>query len=329
ILTANVTIPATAFTGDYTVYMNNPIDGHLELVNSFHVNGLKSPLLVSISPNKASAGHTLDVTITGSNTHFGQGSPTASVSFEGGISVNFQSILNDSSISANITIPHNIYPRGYSVSVFDSVDGNMSLLNSFYIDSAGYNSCYSHFTTNYDSINNKFTLVIDSITSAKAISFNWDFGDGNSSTDATPVHTFLADAIYNVCLKIITASGDTCSYCHPIGKDSLGNVYRQSGFSMSVVRYNGTTVGISENTSITSIDVYPNPANSFVTIVTNQKITDEKPIISLYNMKGELILQQNLVQNKTELDINGFANGIYLVHVTSNGKSDAIKFIKQ
>lgn len=45
------------------------------------------------------------------------------------------------------------------------------------------------------------------------ISYTWNFGDGNTSTDASPTHTFNTDGSYNISVIVVTASGcrDTAS----------------------------------------------------------------------------------------------------------------------
>lgn len=47
--------------------------------------------------------------------------------------------------------------------------------------------------------------------------YNWDFGDGHSSTDQNPVHTYAAPGTYNVCLTI-TAHNPNCTatFCHHV-----------------------------------------------------------------------------------------------------------------
>jgi hypothetical protein len=86
--------------------------------------------------------------------------------------------------------------------------------------------CFSHFTTSYDTTKNIFILVVDSATAGFAGSYVWNFGDGSASLDANPSHTYTNDTVYNVCLKIHTNTNVYCSYCHEIGKDHLGNIYR-------------------------------------------------------------------------------------------------------
>ena len=45
-----------------------------------------------------------------------------------------------------------------------------------------------------------------------AAQFEWDFGDGSTSTDVSPVHEYLTPGIYNVSLKATTGEGCEQSY---------------------------------------------------------------------------------------------------------------------
>ena len=45
-------------------------------------------------------------------------------------------------------------------------------------------------------------------TSTNATSYSWDFGDGNTSTTASPVHTYIAAGTYSVSLTATNADGD-------------------------------------------------------------------------------------------------------------------------
>lgn len=47
--------------------------------------------------------------------------------------------------------------------------------------------------------------------SQNAVSSAWDFGDGNVSTEESPVHTYDATGTYNVTLTVVSASGATAS----------------------------------------------------------------------------------------------------------------------
>lgn len=45
------------------------------------------------------------------------------------------------------------------------------------------------------------------VTDTTAIAWTWDFGDGNSSTEQNPVHSFNPDGIYDISLTVTTANG--------------------------------------------------------------------------------------------------------------------------
>jgi len=72
LLIAEFAFPIDAETGLHDLNVHNDIDGTLTLYNGFTITPL-NPVLTSITPNGAYQGQSLTVTITGQNTHFGQG----------------------------------------------------------------------------------------------------------------------------------------------------------------------------------------------------------------------------------------------------------------
>ena len=44
------------------------------------------------------------------------------------------------------------------------------------------------------------------------ITYSWDFGDGGTSTETNPVHTYAGDGSYNVTLTATNANGDNTIY---------------------------------------------------------------------------------------------------------------------
>lgn len=48
-------------------------------------------------------------------------------------------------------------------------------------------------------------------TTTDGVSYLWDFGDGGTSTAASPTHTYTADGIYNVTVKATNPNGDNTS----------------------------------------------------------------------------------------------------------------------
>src|SRR6218665_63047 len=117
--------------------------------------------------------------------------------------------------------------------------------------------CFSHYTTVYDTLLNTFNLNINPFTTTIATGYHWDFGDGSTSALANPTHMYAVDSLYNVCLKIYTAAGDSCEYCHMIGFDPSGNVIRTPGFTLHVI--SPATVSVEDFPNENTINISPNP----------------------------------------------------------------------
>jgi hypothetical protein len=133
-LTANVTIPAGTAKGFYWVSIFNAIDGFLNKNNAFYVDEVLLPSITGISPSSGTAGQTLNVTITGNNTHFLQASNTIHFYFSGAtVTPNSLIINSNTSITANLTIPSNTYSGYYSFTVQNSKDGFLQKNNAFYV----------------------------------------------------------------------------------------------------------------------------------------------------------------------------------------------------
>lgn len=328
-LTANIAIAPVCVTGDYSVYVKNATDGYLALINAFHVNGVAPPSIISVNPAEVRPGQKLDVTITGAKTHFKNTGTTVSFDFKqasGTAVVNSLTEVDDTMLIANITVPQNISPGNYLVSVYNSLDGPLLYYN-FKVGEG----CHVFYSTSYTPATNVFTLALDSLTS-NATSFHWDFGDGTTSNDKLPEHTFTQDKLYNVCLQIVNASGDTCSYCHVMGKDSLGNpVFKVKGFSTKVVPYVPVVTGITEE-PVTGevIRIYPNPANDILHIATYNLVRpDESPLLSIYSIEGKLMLQKVLSEQRSDINIQDFAKGMYILELRGEESTKRMKFMKQ
>jgi len=77
-------------------------------------------------------------------------------------------------------------------------------------DSAGV-SCYANFYTDFPNpvaLSVQFTDVSFS-GNVPVVAWSWTFGDGGTSTEQNPQHTYAADGIYEVTLSIVTA--DSCA----------------------------------------------------------------------------------------------------------------------
>ncbi len=55
----------------------------------------------------------------------------------------------------------------------------------------------------------------------------------------------------------------------------------------------------------------------------------KKIMISMYDLRGHLILQQEARKSKINIDISRFKNGIYIVKLNNNAGIFVSKFVKE
>lgn len=75
-----------------------------------------------------------------------------------------------------------------------------------------------------------------------------------------------------------------------------------------------------------NIDLYPNPANHFITLSGN---SIANATVRIFNNLGQLMLMQKNQNPILTLEVASFRTGIYFVEVTQNGFSRTLKFSKQ
>ena len=81
--------------------------------------------------------------------------------------------------------------------------------------------------------------------------------------------------------------------------------------------------------SYNNITIYPNPATNNLCINLQQLKNLQNTTVSVFDMQGKLLLQQIITQQQTELNINHFAKGIYVVKVQNEKEIIQSKFIKE
>ncbi len=128
-------------------------------------------------------------------------------------------------------------------------------------------------------------------TSQNAAFYFWNFGDGNTSTQQHPTHTYNTDGSYNVML----VANYNC--------DGTDTVYKTVNI----------TTGIRQLGTTGSIQLYPNPAKDVLYIQSEQtKIKS----LALYTAEGKLVLDINLgLSSVHTLSLREFAPGFYLLRI--------------
>lgn len=138
------------------------------------------------------------------------------------------------------------------------------------------------------------TFHFNALNPQNVVGYEWDFGDGSPHSNApVPSHTYLHDGNYVVTLV-------SSSPCGTVTDSTSAHI-------LGVGRIEPTTKQLS---------VYPNPANSQVTIETKGLKMDR---IQMYNVLGQKVYQRE-ANDKTKivLDVNNLASGVYTISIYTN-----------
>lgn len=188
-----------------------------------------------------------------------------------------------------------------------------------------------------DSVNSQPGTVIVWNTSVipgslNQVSYLWSFGDGATSTQALPTHTYANPGIYQLCLTI-TASGQgmTCTsmHCDTLEVDSNGNLIYKGFAGFQLVVLDPETIGTEENEM--NFVVYPNPATDILKLELQSNMNETT--IRVFNVLGMEVRSINageLMQGQIiELPIGDLAPGNYWLSIESNKGVRTERFLKQ
>ncbi len=128
--------------------------------------------------------------------------------------------------------------------------------------------------------------------SQNVVNYLWIFGDGFTSTQMNPVHTYAMSITWNLDVKLVVSNN--------CGTDTA-------------VRQVPTAVG-DLNSQDSRIRIYPNPARDQVFLSCEELKAEE---ISIISSVGATVLNQNLDRNKTthSIDISAIAPGYYMIRI--------------
>ncbi len=156
-------------------------------------------------------------------------------------------------------------------------------------------------TFGYDELTTTFT---DNST-GNPVSWLWNFGDGNTSTDQNPTHTYSSTGIFSVSLEISDGSQTVSllkeNYIVVETSSSISDINNNGGFL-----YQST----------------PNPASDFCKIeyriakadhVTLKIYDSAMQIVQIHSKEAS-----NKLLSSFDLNISDLADGIYFYHLSSN-----------
>ncbi|PBQ32312.1 hypothetical protein CNR22_11205 [Sphingobacteriaceae bacterium] len=175
----------------------------------------------------------------------------------------------------------------------------------------------SFLASTLDTINKPVKFV--NLSNPTPIHQLWTFGDGLTSTDLSPVHTYVLPQDFSVTLEVSNG------FCSDKITKQLSVLFKQSPIQIQrPVR----------KLELLSLMAFPNPSNSYLNI--SFELNDYANIeMKVYDLTGKLLLEnsaENSITNFSVINTCEFKNGLYFLHFQSHSlKGDinkTLKFIK-
>ncbi|WP_121666461.1 T9SS type A sorting domain-containing protein [Mesonia aquimarina] len=88
----------------------------------------------------------------------------------------------------------------------------------------------------------------------------------------------------------------------------------------------GGVLGVNDETSITSVKVYPNPSQGRFTIDTGMNSAEDVEL-KVVSLNGQVVFEEQMNQTKKEISLSGLANGMYILSLTSSQSTTTHKLI--
>jgi len=148
-------------------------------------------------------------------------------------------------------------------------------------------------------------VVFSDLSTGEIDTWEWSFGDGNTSLLQNPSNEYLEPGNYTVSLTVTGAGGSDTE---------------------TKVDYILIPVGIGDNVA-EAIVAYPNPVTDELNIVFPD---NGNRTIKLLNTEGRVMLVKVSKGKKEILDLQQFANGVYALVIETDGKATAVvKVVKK
>ena len=144
-----------------------------------------------------------------------------------------------------------------------------------------------------------------------ATSYIWDFGDGNGSTEFSPIHSYATTGVYEVTL----IATNECS----------------SDTTQLTVDFASSTLGVTEDAFF---NIFPNPVLDQVNVqFQSDGLKEDKISLRLYDMLGHVLKEIEIDLRdggfESYLDLGGMPPGLYFVELDTGVERLIQRIIKQ
>jgi PKD repeat protein len=157
-------------------------------------------------------------------------------------------------------------------------------------------------TASFDGTQDESTVNFMS-TSIGASTYSWDFGDGNTSTEENPIHTYGSNGTYEVILAV---------------SNQCGEVETTTTFIINVNAVTEADFG--------NMKVYPNPASDYITISLENTLGDDIKL-SIIDVQGKIVRSELINTENHTINTSDLVNGTYMLRLSSNEASFLKKIV--
>ena len=159
----------------------------------------------------------------------------------------------------------------------------------------------------YTNVANVYTFTN---TSTGSTSWLWKFGDGNTSNQQNPTHTYGTSGTFVVTLY----------------------AYNGSCIDSTSQTITLLTTGINSADANANLSIYPNPVNDHMVVSLNANAAGAIWNVRIYDILGNVLLSDRIITisgaNQKEFDLSKFAKGIYSLEMENNGNKIIRKVVK-
>ncbi len=169
------------------------------------------------------------------------------------------------------------------------------------------------------------TYAFLNLSSDFGADYQWDFGDGNTSTEAMPVHTYTAPGNYEISLTMTTPDGCVSTFTVTINP-VINGFTGQPSFLMAVDTDDNYEQPLGQ------IKAYPNPAREQATLDLDLQQGGAYEL-RLLNLNGQALWQQHYNwstgRQQIDLDLSDVPAGILMLQVRGEQGTETLRLIKQ
>ncbi|MCB9234930.1 MAG: PKD domain-containing protein [Bacteroidia bacterium] len=206
-------------------------------------------------------------------------------------------------------------------------DSNGSCIDTW-CDSITYGSgpgpaCVANFI-HFPDTTGQYAIIGVNLSVGNNLNYLWDFGDGSTSTQAYPIHTYPSAGTYMICLVVNNA---TCAdtFCDTV-------TVTQKMASSLTISFMGTGNGTGGTVLEELIQVFPNPFEGAFSV---ELVLNQERIVrtELFDLQGRTVIpvQENILSpgtSRLNFPTGDLSKGIYFLQIRYGNETRVFKLLK-